>query len=153
MLNILLTYCFIRTKVKLRVWAWAIFCYITFTQFGISTLGAWDTENMATEAQRKLFNNISPEMRGSVARDVMSEYRRWVLGQIAAASRSNAGSARMEELTELKDRLATEFSAVIRGDEGVINRALTEYRPFLAEINKGRTPQSNNSGGVNGGPV
>ena len=71
---------------------------------------------MTTEAQKKLFSNITPEIQGLVARDVMSEYRRWVLGQIASASRSNAGSERLEELTKLKDRLAGEFDAVIRGD-------------------------------------
>lgn len=108
---------------------------------------------MTTEAQKKLFSNISPEMRGGVARDIMSEYRRWVLGQIAEASRTHAPEARLKELTELKDRLAKEFDAVIRGDAGVINRALTEYRPFLSEMNKGRAPKSNNSGGLNGGPV
>jgi hypothetical protein len=119
----------------------------------MGTVRFLDTGKMATEAQKKLFNNISPEMRGGVARDVMSEYRRWVLGQIAAASRSNADSARMKELTELKEKLAKEFDAVIRGDESVINRALTEYRTFLSEMNKGRAPKSDNSGGVNGGPV
>jgi hypothetical protein len=108
---------------------------------------------MTTEAQRKLLDNPTPALRGSFARDVMSEYRRWVLGQIAEASRSNAGSERLAELTKLKEKLATEFDLVIRGDEGVINRALTEYRPILVEINKGRAPQRDISGGLNGGPV
>lgn len=107
---------------------------------------------MTTQAQKSLFDNISPAMRGSVARDVVSEYRRWVLGQIAAASRSNAGQERLEELAELKDKLAGEFDAVIRGDQDAIDRALTEYRPFLAEV-KRNSSQSNITGGLNGGPV
>ena len=105
-----------------------------------------------TQAQKTLFESASPEMRGSIARDVVSEYRRWAIGQTAAASRAN-NQDRLKELDILKAKLAEDFSAVIRGDENAIARALNEYRPFLAEVNKGNSPQGHINGGLNGGPV
>src|ERR1700744_6620630 len=96
----------------------------------LKTSGAAD---MATDEQQRLFEKVSPAMRGSVARDVVSEYRRWILGQIADASRKGAAE-RLEEMTQLKERLATEFDLVIRGDEGVMGRARTEERIFLTEV-------------------
>lgn len=104
---------------------------------------------MTTEAQRKLFGNPTPEMRGSIARDVMSEYRRLVMGQIADASRAQQ-TEQVRELTELREKLAREFDLVIRGDEGVINRALTEYRPILAERIRGQASQSDITGKLDG---
>jgi hypothetical protein len=96
---------------------------------------------MTTETQRKLFANPAPEMRGSLARDVMGEYRRLVMRQIANASRAKE-TERLRELTELRDRLVVEFDLVIRGNEDAINRALVEYRPILAEHIRGQAQQS-----------
>jgi hypothetical protein len=107
---------------------------------------------MTTPAQQALFDNISPHMRGSLARDAVSEYRRWAIGQTAAALRAN-DQERLKELDILKDKLAEDFSAVISGDQEAIHRALTEYRPFLAEANKGNSPQNHITGGLNGGPA
>lgn len=106
---------------------------------------------MTTQAQNTLFEMASPEMRGSIARDVVSEYRRWAIGQTAAASRAN-DQARLKELDLLKAQLAEDFSAVISGNQDAIDRALTEYRPFLAEVNKG-TPRNRITGDLNGGPA
>ena len=71
--------------------------------------------------------SITPALRGSFARDVLSEYRRWVLQQIATAGSTEY----LREMEELKERLAKEFDLVIRGDEGAIKRCLTEYRELL----------------------
>lgn len=117
-----------------------------------SSTATLDAQTMATDEHKELFDKVSPAMRGSLARDVVSEYRRWVLAQIANASRSGA-TEQLQQMKKLKEKLAGEFDLVIRGDEAVIYRALTEYRIILTRINKGQAPQNNLSGGIDGGPV
>ena len=91
--------------------------------------------NQPTGAQKRLFESVSPALRGSFARDILSDYRRWVLKQIDAASKAGA-TEYLREMEKLKERLAGEFDLAVRGDAGVIKRSLTEYREFLLEINK-----------------
>jgi hypothetical protein len=105
---------------------------------------------MVTDAQEKLVQNPSPELRGDFARDNVRACRTIVLKQIAAASRAHNTEA-LTLLETLKNRLDKDFDLVIAGDEGAMKRALGEHAEFLMKHKEQQTPKGI-TGGLDGGP-